>query len=152
MRVMWLVYNRGLAAQKTLAMTDRIQRGSLQVAAELDALVAEQILPGTGVELDAFWAGFEACLAELGPVNRELLAKRDDLQARIDAYHLERKGQALDADAYKAFLQEIGYLLPEPEDEHDQQQQSIGSQNDHEQWYPGPLWSGSELSHCHNRL
>ncbi len=104
-------------------MTDRIQRGSLQVAAELDALVAEQILPGTGVELDTFWSGFEQCLAELGPVNRELLAKRDDLQAQIDAYHVERKGQALDADDYKAFLQRIGYLLPEPEDF------TIGTQN-----------------------
>ncbi len=97
-------------------MTDRIQRGSLQVAAELDTLVAEQVLPGTGVDLDNFWAGFERCLNELGPVNRELLAKRDDLQAQIDTYHLEHKGQALDAADYKAFLERIGYLLPEPAD------------------------------------
>jgi len=98
-------------------MTDnRIQRGSLQVAAELDALVAEQILPGTGVDLNDFWAGFEACLNELGPVNRQLLAKRDEFQEKIDAYHLERKGQALDAAAYKQFLTDIGYLLPEPGD------------------------------------
>ncbi len=97
-------------------MTDRIQRGGLQVAAELDALVAEQVLPGTGVDLDNFWAGLEACLNELGPVNRDLLARRDDLQAQIDAYHLERKGQVLDAADYKAFLERIGYLLPEPDD------------------------------------
>ncbi len=98
-------------------MTDnRIQRGSLQIAAQLDALVAEQILPGTGVDLDGFWAGFEACLNELGPVNKTLLAKRDELQAKVDAYHLERKGQTLDAAAYKQFLKDIGYLLPEPAD------------------------------------
>ncbi|MEM9624231.1 MAG: malate synthase G, partial [Pseudomonadota bacterium] len=74
-------------------MTDRIQRGSLQVAAQLDALVAEQIIPGTGVDVDQFWAGLEACLAELGPVNKALLAKRDTLQQQIDDYHNERKGQ-----------------------------------------------------------
>jgi malate synthase len=88
----------------------------LQVAAELDALVAEQILTGTGVALEDFWAGFEACLQELGPVNKTLLAKRDELQEKIDGYHLDRKGQALDADDYKQFLTDIGYLLPDPGD------------------------------------
>ena len=94
----------------------RVQRGTLQVAADLDALITNEILPGTGVDLDVFWAGFESCLNELGPVNRALLAKRDQLQAQIDEYHLARKGQALDASAYKAFLEEIGYLLPPPAD------------------------------------
>jgi len=98
-------------------MTDtRIQRGSLQVAEQLDMLIAEQILPGTGVALNDFWRGFESCLNELGPVNEALLAWRDELQAQIDAYHLERKGQALDPVAYKQFLQDIGYLLPDPGD------------------------------------
>ena len=94
----------------------RISRGTLQVAAELDALVAEQVLPGTGVEPDVFWSGLEQTLAELGPVNKALLAKRDDLQAQIDEYHTQRKGQSLDSTAYKVFLQEIGYLLPEPQE------------------------------------
>ncbi len=94
----------------------RVQRGTLQVAADLDALIKNEILPGTGVDLDVFWAGFESCLNELGPVNKALLAKRDQLQAQIDEYHLARKGQALDAQAYKAFLAEIGYLLPSPAD------------------------------------
>ena len=95
-------------------MSDRIQRGSLQVAAELDALVEDQVLPGTGVSVDAFWAGLESTLQVLGPVSRELLARRDELQTQIDAYHLERKGQPLDAAHYKQFLQDIGYLLPDP--------------------------------------
>ena len=96
----------------------RIQRGSLQVAAELDALIENQMLPGTGVACDDFWQGFESCLQDLGPVNSVLLAQRDDLQAQIDAYHLERKGQTFDAAEYKRFLQEIGYLLPEPDQFH----------------------------------
>ncbi len=94
---------------------NRVQRGGLQVDAELDTLVADKIIPGTGVEVDRFWAGLEACLNELGPVNQALLAKRDSLQQQIDDYHREHKGQTLDPGHYKAFLQEIGYLLPEPE-------------------------------------
>jgi malate synthase len=98
-------------------MTDnRVQRGSLQVAAELDALVANEILPGTDVALDDFWQGFESCLAELGPVNKALLAERDDLQGQIDAYHLAQRGKPFDAGAYKQFLTKIGYLLEEPAD------------------------------------
>ena len=95
-------------------MTARVVRGSLQVAAQLDRLVAERMLPGTGVEGDAFWAGFAGALDELGPLNRSLLAKREALQEQIDAWHLQRKGQPLDAGAYRAFLEEIGYLVPQP--------------------------------------
>lgn len=90
-----------------------VQRGSLQVAAQLDELIANEMIPGTGVDVDQFWQGFADCLAELGPKNKELLAVRDDLQARIDAWHAERKGQTLDEVEYKAFLQDIGYLLPD---------------------------------------
>ena len=97
-------------------MTRREQRGGLRVAERLDRLARDEMLPGTGVGEDAFWAGFAAALADLGPVNRELLARRDELQAAIDAWHLQRKGRPLDAAAYKAFLRDIGYLLPEPPD------------------------------------
>ena len=97
-------------------MTTRVGRGGLQVAAELDELVTERMLPGTGVDGDAFWAGFEAALEALGPLNRSLLAKRETLQEKIDAWHLARKGQPLDAGAYRAFLEEVGYLVPQPDD------------------------------------
>ena len=81
----------------------RIQRGGLKVAAQLDTLVAEQMLPGTGIDESVFWSGLEAAVNELGPVNRTLLAERDRLQKQIDAWHLARKGQVLDEAEYKAF-------------------------------------------------
>jgi malate synthase len=97
-------------------MTERIQAGGLQVAKELYDFVNEKAIPGTGIEPAQFWSNFGALVADLAPRNKELLAKRDSLQAQIDAYHTERKGQALNAAEYKAFLQEIGYLLPEGDD------------------------------------
>ncbi len=97
-------------------MTNRIQKGGLQIAEELYNLVENEVAPGTGVETDHFWAEFESILNEFAPKNKALLAKRDDLQAKIDEWHSARKGQAHDAAAYKAFLQEIGYLLPEGDD------------------------------------
>ncbi len=97
-------------------MTERVQVGGLQVAKVLYDFVNNEAIPGTGVDADAFWAGASSVIHELAPKNRALLAKRDDLQAQIDAWHQARAGQAHDAAAYKAFLQEIGYLLPEAED------------------------------------
>jgi malate synthase len=104
-------------------MTNRVQKGTLQIAQVLYDLVKDEILPHTGVDNDQFWAGFEKLVADLAPVNKKLLAHRDALQARIDAYHADRKGQPVDQAHYTAFLQEIGYLLPEPEDF------SIGTEN-----------------------
>ncbi|MCZ6887374.1 MAG: malate synthase G [Gammaproteobacteria bacterium] len=97
-------------------MTDRVQRGALSIAKVMDDLVADEILPGTGIEPDAFWSGFEAIVNDLGPKNRALLATRDDLQAKIDAWHLQRKGLPMDAAEYKAFLGDIGYLVPQGDD------------------------------------
>ncbi len=93
-------------------MTDRIQHGGLQIATELYNLIDQEIAPGTGVEPAHFWNQFEAILDEFGPRNEALLRQRDTLQAKIDQYHAERSGEQHDADDYKAFLQEIGYLLP----------------------------------------
>ena len=93
---------------------DRIARGGLHVASELDALVAERVAPGTGVDASEFWAGFETLLADLMPRNQALLARREELQAQIDTWHLKRREQQFDQGAYKAFLKEIGYLVAEP--------------------------------------
>ena len=94
-------------------MTDRIQEGGLQVASSLHQLLANEIAPGTGVAPADFWAALEAIVSDLAPKNRDLLAKRDDLQAKIDAWHRANPGAGYNRAAYKAFLQEIGYLLPE---------------------------------------
>ncbi|TJZ78598.1 malate synthase G [Rhodococcus oryzae] len=95
-------------------MTERVQVGGLQVAKVLHDFVGTEALPGTGVDADAFWAGAVKVIEDLAPKNKALLAKRDDLQAQIDAWHRDHSGPAFDAAEYKAFLQEIGYLLPTP--------------------------------------
>ena len=97
-------------------MTERVQVGGLQVAKVLFDFVNNEAIPGTGIAADKFWTGFEAVINELAPKNRALLAKRDQIQAQIDAWHQARVGQTFDAVAYKAFLEEIGYLLPQPAD------------------------------------
>jgi malate synthase len=97
-------------------MTDRTLRAGLQVDAVLARFVEDEALPGTGVATDHFWTGFAALLADFAPQNRALLARRDDLQSRIDAWHVARRGAPHDHAAYKAFLAEIGYLLPEGPD------------------------------------
>ncbi|MFT4765793.1 MAG: malate synthase [Oleispira sp.] len=96
-------------------MTEYVQSGGIQVAKELYDFINDQAIPGTGIEAQDFWAKFDKIANELAPKNRALLAKRDDLQAKIDAYHTERAGQSHNAVEYKAFLQEIGYLVPEGE-------------------------------------
>jgi malate synthase len=95
-------------------MTDYIKRDGISVASELADFVDGKALQGTGLDGDAFWAGFAALLEKTVPINRALLDKRDSLQAQIDAWHQARKGQSHDAAAYEAFLREIGYLVPEP--------------------------------------
>ena len=97
-------------------MTEHVQVGGLQVAKVLFDFVNNEAIPGTGLTADKFWAGADKVIHDLAPKNKALLAKRDDFQARIDAWHQERNGQAHDAVAYKTFLQEIGYLLPEAAD------------------------------------
>ncbi|MCB1685698.1 MAG: malate synthase G, partial [Pseudomonadales bacterium] len=97
-----------------MTTSDRVKHGGLSVAAELDTLISRRILPGTGIGAEQFWSGFEALLTRLGPSNRTLLARRDEIQSAIDRWHLERRGKAFDPVAYRAFLEEIGYLVPEP--------------------------------------
>ena len=91
----------------------RINKAGLQVDAALAVFVEDQALPGTGVEPAAFWSGFAAIVADLGPVNRALLATRATLQARIDAWHIARRGLPHDPETYEQFLREIGYLVAE---------------------------------------
>ncbi|CAG8869948.1 Malate synthase G [Pseudomonas fluorescens] len=97
-------------------MTEHVQVGGLQVAKVLYDFVNDEAIPGTGIVAEQFWAGAEKIIHDLAPKNKALLAKRDALQAQIDAWHQAHKGQAFDAAGYKSFLQEIGYLLPPADD------------------------------------
>lgn len=92
---------------------DRVDAQGLQVAKPLHDFIQTQALPGTGLDAAAFWAGFSALVHDLAPENRALLAKRDALQAEIDTWHQRNKG-AIDAATYRGFLNDIGYLQPEP--------------------------------------
>jgi len=95
-------------------MTARTTTGRLQVATALYDFVNQQVLPGTGVDQAAFWAGFDAIVADLAPKNIALLAERDRLQAELDKWHSAHPGPITDMAAYRQFLETIGYLVPAP--------------------------------------
>ncbi|ANC35224.1 malate synthase G [Acinetobacter baumannii] len=94
-------------------MTARIQKGKLAIAKELYDFIENEALPGSGLDSETYWKNFEQVVVDLSPKNKALLAKRDELQAKIDEWHRNNK---FEFGAYKAFLTEIGYLLPEVED------------------------------------
>ena len=96
-------------------MSARVSIAGLQVAQTLFDFVEQHALPGTGIESSAFWQGFADLLADLAPRNRELLARRDQLQQQLDSWNETQCGKPLDMPAYRAFLSEIGYLVPEGE-------------------------------------
>ena len=100
----------------TNSSVTREEKHGLQVDSQLANFVEARALPGTGVSADVFWKGFSDIAHELGPRNKELLEKRETLQSQIDAWHVGRRNQLHDHAAYKAFLTEIGYLLPEGAD------------------------------------
>ena len=97
-------------------MTQRVDRHGLQVAAELAQFIEEKALPNTGVTSDVFWSGFSSLVHDLAPTNGALLAKREDIQQQIDGWHIRNRGQEIDPAAYRDFLTEIGYLVPEGPD------------------------------------
>jgi len=97
-------------------MSQRIAVAGLSVEKHLYDVITNEILPATGLGAEAFFAALAGLVADLGPRNRELLAKRDALQAAIDVWHNERRNTPHDAEAYKCFLAGIGYLLPEGPD------------------------------------
>ncbi|MGZ4578607.1 MAG: malate synthase G, partial [Mycobacterium sp.] len=97
-------------------MTDRVSAGNLRVARVLYDFVNNEALPGTDIDPDSFWAGVDKVVTDLTPKNWDLLNRRDELQAQIDKWHRHRVIEPFDVDAYRQFISEIGYLLPEPED------------------------------------
>ncbi|MGJ7491197.1 malate synthase G [Variovorax sp. ZT4R33] len=97
-------------------MTDRTTAHGLQVANELHRFIEDKVLPATGVDSARFWKGFDTIVTDLAPKNIALLAERDRLQGEMDAWHKAHPGPITDMPAYRAFLEKIGYLLPQPKD------------------------------------
>ena len=95
-------------------MTERTSKHRLQVATSLLQFIDTQVLPGTGVAPAKFWKGFDALVADLAPKNTALLAERDRLQTELDSWHTAHPGPITDMPAYRAFLEKIGYLVPNP--------------------------------------
>jgi malate synthase len=95
-------------------MSQPIAIDRLRVAPELKSFIEDEALPGTGVQAEAFWAGFNAIVTDLAPKNEALLAKRDELQKALDTWHQQNPGPITDMKGYQAFLQSVGYLVEPP--------------------------------------
>ncbi len=96
-------------------MTEYVSIGTLKIARPIVDLVANEITPGTGISVDTVWATLGNIVSDLAPQNRELLNRRDELQAQIDEYLAAKQNTAVDLDAYEQFLRDIGYLVTEGE-------------------------------------
>lgn len=96
-------------------MSQTITRGRLRIDANFKRFVDEEVLPGTGLDAAAFWRNFDEIVHDLAPENRQLLAERDRIQAALDEWHRSNPGPVKDKAAYKSFLRELGYLVPQPE-------------------------------------
>lgn len=97
---------------------NRIQKGILAIDQQLYDFIENEVLPKVGVDSESYWSGFEKVIKEFTPRNKALLETRDKIQAQIDQWHLQHpaKDGQIDYPAYKTFLQDIGYLLPEGDD------------------------------------
>ena len=97
-------------------MEEFVKTHGISVDPILYNFVNSEALPGTGLDADRFWQALAAIIDTFAPQNKSLLLKRDEMQSQIDAWHADRRGNALDLEAYRAFLSEIGYLVPEGDD------------------------------------
>ena len=96
-------------------MSGRIEKNGLSIDEKLVTFIESEAIPGTGVDTQKFWQGFAEIVEKLGPKNKTLLQKREDIQSKIDEYHIKHRGQDIDIEDYKSFLYDIGYLVPEGE-------------------------------------
>ena len=97
-------------------MTSNVQKDKLQISQAIYDLVTNEVLPGTAVEEDQFWTGMQGVLEEFAPKNKELLAKRDNIQEQIDTWHLQNKGHEFNHEEYKQFLRDINYIVDDVAD------------------------------------
>jgi malate synthase len=96
--------------------TARTRLHGLEVATELFRFIEDKVLPGSGVDSTRFWKGFDAIVKDLAPKNAALLAERERLQKELDVWHKSNPGPIRDMAAYRGFLEQIGYLVPQPAD------------------------------------
>lgn len=96
-------------------MSQTITQSRLRIDANFKRFVDEEVLPGTGLDAAAFWRNFDEIVHDLAPENRQLLAERDRIQAALDEWHRSNPGPVKDKAAYKSFLRELGYTVPQPE-------------------------------------
>ena len=96
-----------------MSEVERVSVAGLKVARVLHDFVVHEVIPGTGIEAAAFWQDLGDIIQKFAPLNHALLRRRDDLQAKIDDWYRGRRGRDIDETADKAFLEEIGYLVPE---------------------------------------
>ena len=96
-----------------MSESNRVSVDGLSIAEVLHNFIVNEALPGTGFDAAAFWQGLDRIVQRFAPLNRALLQRRDELQAKIDEWYGSRRGRASDAVAHRAFLEEIGYLVPE---------------------------------------
>lgn len=99
-----------------ITTNEYIKLDGLEIAQPLFELVKNDISPNTGIDNEKFWSSLEEIVHDLQPKNSELLARRDQLQKQIDEWHQTHRDEKHDAKAYKKFLQEIGYLVDDPDD------------------------------------
>lgn len=97
-------------------MNDRIEENGLSIDPELHEFIEQEALPGSGIDTQTFWSGMARLANAFGPRIKVALARREDLQAQIDAWHKERPGPNYDFEDYKTFLTSIGYLVEESTD------------------------------------
>ena len=99
--------------------SETVRIGNLQVSRTLSDFINQDVIPhitAEGISADKFWSELDILVHEFGPAYRGLLKKRDDLQARIDSWHRDQKNHPIEHKAYRNFLEEIGYLVPEGDD------------------------------------
>ena len=94
-------------------MSRRIEKNGLSIDEKLVTFIESEAIPGTGVDTQKFWQGFAEIVEKLGPKNKTLIQKREEIQSKIDEYHITHRGQDIDIEDYKSFLYDIGYLVPE---------------------------------------
>ena len=94
----------------------KIDVGNLKIDSEMLDFINNEAIPKTGIEINLFWPEFEKSILKLAAVNKKLLETREEIQKKIDKWHLSKKGDEFNKDEYIKFLKSINYIVKEKED------------------------------------